>query len=294
MKKTLLIMLVFLLSSCANGRDSEQQKVFTDATVLGSKVVSNHLVGQVIQYERIEYGDKIFELLVTDHVNHNEFDDYVEAAVFILEKCGEGYTLAQILDITDRIPNADEGFHLLDVNFDGHKDILVLNGYSGVRGFTYYTCFLERDGMYERSPSFSEIPNIAIDEENRKILSSGYYGASTYSWKMFQFNGNELMNIASLTVMPDFDSGWDSDMWHYTEEKRINGVMQTVLCFVEYSPNFKLPDMYTDPSGYWALLSSKWFPLDGCYILEKEEPNEANIEKIIYIASDKLKLMPYI
>lgn len=84
-----------------------------------------------------------------------------------------------------------------DVNFDGVKDILILQGYYGTHADKVYRCYCynERWSVYWEEPTFQEIPNPEPDAERQLIKGSSRGGASTYDDVFYEYNGKEFVLI---------------------------------------------------------------------------------------------------
>lgn len=75
------------------------------------------------------------------------------------------------------------GLHVVEVNFDGYKDVIILNTFGGVHSNTGYDCWLwnSETSSFIESESFSDICNPALDPEKKCIYSTGGSGAGTKS-----------------------------------------------------------------------------------------------------------------
>jgi len=60
------------------------------------------------------------------------------------------------------------GLHVVDVNFDGYKDVIILNNFFGAHGNTWYDCWLwdVKTSSFVASESFAEICNPSLDPDN--------------------------------------------------------------------------------------------------------------------------------
>ena len=58
------------------------------------------------------------------------------------------------------------GLHVTDVNFDGYKDVIILNSFAGAHANTWYNCWLwDAKTSFVESKSFAEICNPSLDAE---------------------------------------------------------------------------------------------------------------------------------
>lgn len=130
-------------------------------------------------------GDMGYELVISKEEENPERD----VKVFVSRKEGEIYFLKQVLHnkFHDGAAWDLKGLYLIDVDFDGEKDILVQNGHYGNQGAETYACYLYRQGQYEACESFTEIPNASVDGENKLILSSWRNSAVCHGWGMYAY-----------------------------------------------------------------------------------------------------------
>ena len=82
------------------------------------------------------------------------------------------------------------GFELIDVNFDGYKDIRLYDTHHYMDRWIYFV-WNPNKNIYEFNEKLTEIPNIEFDETNKLIYSSiGKYGyLNNYSTTYKYFNG---------------------------------------------------------------------------------------------------------
>lgn len=94
-------------------------------------------------------------------------------------------------------PSWDELIWEEDVNFDGVKDILILQGYYGSHGDKIYRCYCynEQWSIYWEESSFKEIPNPEPDTERQLILGRSRGGASSYTDVFYQYDGRDFVLI---------------------------------------------------------------------------------------------------
>ncbi len=156
------------------------------------------------------------------------------------------------------------GLHVVDVNFDGYKDVIILNSFSGAHSNTWYDCWLwnAETSSFVKSESFPEICNPALDPENKYIYSAGGEGASTQSWQIYQFMESEFVVTNYLTYNEVINGG---SGYHFMEQKSINGVMEIVRDDILQANNF---DDALSKAGYinddlWKLKNSHWYMYGG-------------------------------
>ena len=96
------------------------------------------------------------------------------------------------------------GLHVTDVNFDGYKDVIILNTFAGAHANTWYDCWLwdTKTASFVKSESFSQIVNPALDAEKKCIYSTGGSGAAFWGGSIYKFIDGEFV----LTNELDTDS----------------------------------------------------------------------------------------
>jgi hypothetical protein len=112
------------------------------------------------------------------------------------------------------------GLHIVDVNFDGYKDVIILNDFAGAHGNTWYYCWLWDAGTssFVPSESFAGICNPALDPVKKCIYSTGGSGAAYWGGSIYKFIDSEFV------VTNDLNTDWNG----LVETKLVNGKMEVV------------------------------------------------------------------
>ncbi len=112
-------------------------------------------------------------------------------------------------------PSWDELIWEEDVNFDGAKDILILQGYYGSHGDKVYRCYCynEQWSIYWEESTFKEIPNPEVDAGRQLILGSSRGGATSYTDVFYQYDGRDFVLIQ--TDRYEWDE--EKDSYYLTE-----------------------------------------------------------------------------
>lgn len=157
------------------------------------------------------------------------------------------------------------GLHVTDVNFDGYKDVIILNCFHGAHGNSWYDCWLwnNNEMKFEHSESFVEICNPALDPINQCIYSTGGAGASYHRWDIYKFIDGEFVVSNSLS----FESMFDSDSGTFlgiqvTEEALVDGKLQTVHSEVIKDAESFYETKYND-DPLWQLSHPHWYGVGG-------------------------------
>ncbi|MCR4567036.1 MAG: hypothetical protein K5769_03225 [Pseudobutyrivibrio sp.] len=88
--------------------------------------------------------------------------------------------------------NAD----IIDVNFDGYKDLVIFLGNQGSHGVSHYCAYIYKDGDYVYTPSFEDIPNYKLNEDKKVIEGWCPEDASSHVDFIFEWNGSEFVEIS--------------------------------------------------------------------------------------------------
>lgn len=150
------------------------------------------------------------------------------------------------------------GLHVADVNFDGYKDVIILNDFSGAHGNTWYECWLwnPETSSFVKSESFTGICNPALDPEKKSIYSTGGSGASNHGWDIYQFIDGGFVVTNNLSYI-ETNEGY----YHFIEQKLVNGKMEIVRDDVIQADSF---DDALSAAGYisddlWQLDNPRWY-----------------------------------
>lgn len=154
------------------------------------------------------------------------------------------------------------GLHVTDVNFDGYKDVIILNCFSGAHANTWYDCWIwnSKTSSFVKSESFAYICNPALDPEKKCIYSTGGSGASYHGWDIYQYIDGEFVVTNSLS------NEWTNEgTAHIIEQKLVNGVMEIVRDDIIQEDNF---DNLLSAAGYinddlWQLDNPRWYGVGG-------------------------------
>jgi hypothetical protein len=158
------------------------------------------------------------------------------------------------------------GLHAADVNFDGFRDIIVLESFGGAHGNSWYHCWLwdEVSASFVYNESFGSICNPSIDREKQRVYSTGGSGAAYHAWHIFEFIDGNYAETSTLELMFS-DYGAPSDSVRWDESALIDGEMTIIRNIVVPLSEYKVSELmtYTDPDGLWQLDNPRWYSVGG-------------------------------
>jgi len=149
------------------------------------------------------------------------------------------------------------GLHVTDVNFDGYKDVIILNTFAGTHANTWYDCWLwdAKTSSFVKSESFSEICNPALDAENKCIYSAGGSGAAYWGGRIYKFIDGEFVLINEL----------DTNENGLVEKALVNGKLEIIreVSFGDDQQIIEREKEYYRKSELWQLDHPHWYWIGG-------------------------------
>jgi len=246
-----------------------------EASVLGREFIENQMTGSIREYVKVADGERVYELIVSNHEMYGGPYDlfswwHDEAKVFVSEKRNGEYYFLFYHEVTGLVDMFSRGLILIDVNFDGQKDILVSLGHFGIQGLERFACFLYDNGRYKKSDSFSAIANPSLDVQNKKILSTWRNSSASHSWAMFSYENDVFTETHRLTWQPE-ETGEYPEGGHgpeiisrrFTIEHFFDGIGdENTITEIYISSDYTDDEwiaMFYDENSFWGLSSDKWY-----------------------------------
>ncbi len=148
-----------------------------------------------------------------------------------------------------------------DITFDGHRDILVpAQRLAGGACFAGYI-WVEAIGQYVHAPKLAEIPNIALDGENKLLLGGRTASQITY-YGMYRYNGDtqDFEIVRSLYWEPDEGGVIVVEESQFTDGEETELKRFTAPPTDRLTPQKDNPDVapYYAVGSLWDLGSDKW------------------------------------
>ena len=163
------------------------------------------------------------------------------------------------------------GLHVVDVNFDGYKDVIILNCFSGAHSNSWYDCWLwdNMTSSFISSKSFAAICNPAIDWDKQSIYSSGGTGADNHDYSIYQYIdgqfvlSNQLHWNSSFAESEEDDDTLTAAGIYVKEEQLVNGNMKIVREGILPTEEADALLEHYNTEDPWKLLSPRWYMMGG-------------------------------
>jgi hypothetical protein len=194
------------------------------------------------------------DIFVTGLDVYNENDASIRSVTFEPESCP---VYPQMMDTM--------GLHVTDVNFDGYKDVIILNCFHGAHSNSWYDCWLwdVKKSAFIHSESFVNICNPALDPVKQCIYSTGGSGAGYHSWYIYKFINGVFVISNSLS----FEGLHDEESGNYlglqlTEEALIDGKMEIVRKDIIHE-KVSFDETNYNNDELWQLKNPRWYGIGG-------------------------------
>lgn len=238
--------------------------------------------GNPIIYDRFRIDGWIFEWLISDY--HDDDNWFSEDGVLVISRESDAED-TQIIHVKAEggdatWVSAKNKFEFVDVNFDDVPDLLICTGHHGAPGVLTYYCFLQTENGFVESPTFTDIPDPAIDAENKLILSQWHNWALSHSWAEFKCQDNEYVIYRELCE----EVFWDSDEKVISDEKEIRvwTVNDEVIGRSDELSEEEIDDLIYNENSEWQIAGDRWRTLYMNSLTTDfsiyEEPSDENTE----------------
>jgi hypothetical protein len=137
-----------------------------------------------------------------------------------------GRPLQVLHPFTDEPPyKGSNYFQCTDLNFDGYKDIMLLDGW-GSGGESYLVWLFDTvKAAFVPNKQLSQLPNISLDPNTQTICSGYREGWMAYGSQLYRFDGDTLLLLESDSTK------WIESEKHFIRILRVrrNGMMKDSL-----------------------------------------------------------------
>lgn len=206
----ILIFLVLInLVSCYKNSSNQKEK---DRTDLGS---STKKLSKIVQDVR---GEHIFSFNINPDLPDFKFvlrgdSEYNVIDQIVIYQSRDLLPVQTITAYQDGSPLKDEEyFFALDFNFDGYKDIALLNwwGASANRGYTVWL-YNKSKNTFEKDDFFDDISSPSTDSTRKQLTTYFKYGVDEYLINTYQFIENKYeLVIEEKYWRKQYENGYDA------------------------------------------------------------------------------------
>lgn len=121
---------------------------------------------------------------------------------------------------------------IIDINFDGYLDILILGSVGGAKANHYYLGWIYNPQTNQFDEiNIGSITNLAIDKQNKVLKSVVADTAASHTYSIYRYVDDEFILTNSLNVE------YESKNYYYTETELINGEMVVVSHLMDLPEN---------------------------------------------------------
>lgn len=224
----------------------------TEDVMVAQAVPETFLKGAPVLYDRFRVDGWVFEWLISDHYEDNNW--FGEDGVLVISREGSSED-AQIISVKAEGGYATwvlakNKFEYVDVNFDGRSDLLICTGHHGNQGLLTYYCFIQTKDGFEEVPSFTDIPNPSVDAEHKLILSQWRNSASSHSWAEYQYLDNTYVLYRELTEYAEAGNSGE-DVWVWTVNGEVIGRSDKL------TPE-EIDDLIYNENSEWGISQDRW------------------------------------
>lgn len=213
------------------------------------------LTGNPILYDRFRIDGWIFEWLISDDYDEESWGR-LEDGVLVISREGAAEEM-QVIRVTAEGGDADwwvsveNKLEYVDVNFDDIPDLLICTGHHGNQGLLTYYCFLQTEDGFVEAPTFTDIPNPAIDADNQLILSQWRNSAVSHSWAEYECQDNTYVMIRELCEDLEWGEYDDEEVWFWT----VNG---EVIGRSDELSESEIDDLIYNENSEWGIAGDRW------------------------------------
>ena len=204
------------------------------------------LQSEIYEYVYLVNERKLYELFSVLHC-----DDFFDSWLVISEYRDAETHIVNYFNIQDRRRNAYAGLFLVDVDFDGVKDILVWLGREGNQGLSRYAAFLNRGEIY-KDIQFDKIPNPSLNSTNQKIMGTVRSWAAGHYIFLYEFVEDEIVLVGSASRELCRDSLELRYVVIFYNGQRVNEML-----WYEYEKE-KIYALFYSTESRWELTADSW------------------------------------
>lgn len=211
------------------------------------------LSGNPILYDRFRIDGWVFEWLISDYFDEEK--RWLEDGVLVISREGDAEGM-QVIHVAaegraEWWVSIENKFEYIDANFDNIPDLLICTGHHGNQGLLRYYCFLQTENGFAEAPTFTDIPNPAIDADNQLILSQWRNNAVSHSWAEYECQDNTYVMIRELCEDLEWEEYDDEEVWVWT----VNG---EVIGRSDELSESEIDDLIYNENSEWGISGDRW------------------------------------
>lgn|GEM_PF-2408487 len=196
-------------------------------------------------------------------------DVYYGSAVIEVYESGITDKPIDSISIEQIFPIAWGEYSVIDINFDGYKDVVAVTSRQGNQGMSIYACFTWNEEL--KKFEVASLPSwgfVSVDVERQLLLASWRNWAGGHGWAIYEYIDGAL--IETHECYRDYlgtINGNGTEMIHFHEEQLIDGEMQVVFDGDVTEDELDAHLLYDD---LWQLSSESWI---GVWEVSESEDN---------------------
>ena len=191
-----LIVILFLLSifGCKENKPGQGNSAKDSTSIVGDSTITE----KVAVPKDITSHDTLSTVIVNVTPNPKDFD--FKIAIMRGEKTMQiiPYSYPKGDIYLDPMGGRKDSCQMVDVTFDGNKDLLVRLGQFGNQGVEYWDAYIwnETKEKFIFTPSFREIPNPTINEKDKVIESFSRGSAADYEYGKWLYKKGKFTEVS--------------------------------------------------------------------------------------------------
>lgn len=258
MKKFCCSVTLLVLSVCLLFSGCESAPASNDTPVTQGSTSSVKTDDSVWYSEKAEY--EIANNKHTYIVSRNEDPNQLEKTLTILEKnSGE---LIQTINLADNEWFTKNPIYLIDVSFDGQVDIIVPQQRPASAAYFQAYIWNEENNKYQYAQGYEKIPNVAIDADNKSLLSRQTTDEIT-SYGMYSYSVEkcDVIQVRSIYWEPqETSSSMLVKEFEYNNgtEKLLKQFFSSAIDLITIDKTDSKIAPYFSKNSVWNLDGEKW------------------------------------
>lgn len=183
----------------------------------------------------------------------------------------------------------------IDVNFDGHEDIVISLGNQGSGGVSVSCAYVYEDGKFIYKKSFEEIPNYVIDNNEKVITGTYSHGYDQHVEVKYEYKDQEFVLVSEDTAsningerdINQLITDLEISEYQYPENFNMDDDLRALLenCAIYYSDydNSRSIDEEWEQGFIHNFCQSSWFGFDYLNSISDDDKSTISKDQVEYI-----------